>query len=100
MIRVRFHRLALRELFAAARKCDRERPGRGARLLDEVDGTILRIARAPHQGSPYLFGTRRFVLQRFPYSTVYITMSDLGHVLAVAHHRRKPGYWRRRLRDA
>lgn len=32
----------------------------------------------------------------FPYDIVYrVTTADL-EVLAVAHHRRRPGYWRRR----
>jgi toxin ParE1/3/4 len=99
MNRVRFHRLALRELFAAAKWCDRERPGSGSRLLSEVDGTIIRIGTAPQQGSPYLHGTRRFVLKRVPYSTIYVALDRLGHIVAVAHQKRRPGYWRRRLKD-
>jgi toxin ParE1/3/4 len=98
MRRVRFHAIARRELTAAIDHAERERPGRGGRLRAEVDRTILRIADAPDQGSPYLYGTRRFVLQHFPYSTVYLTL-EAGYIVAVAHHRRKPGYWRKRLRS-
>lgn len=96
---VRVHPLAWGELDAAARWSERERPGSGRLLKDEVHGTFLRIGRAPLQGSPYLLGTRRFVLKRFPYSTVYLELDQDGHVIAVAHHRRRPGYWRRRLKD-
>jgi toxin ParE1/3/4 len=63
-----------------------------------VCGTADRIAMGPQQGSPYLYGTRRFVLQRFPFSTVYVSLAQ-GYIIAIAHHRRKPGYWRRRLKD-
>jgi hypothetical protein len=53
---------------------------------------------APEQGSPYLYGTRRFILLRFPYSTVYLSL-EVGHIVAVAHQSRRPGYWRKRLRS-
>lgn len=95
-----FHDLAYQELAAAAVRCERERLGAGARLMNQVDGVVLRIAATPRQGSPYLFGTRRYVLTRFPYSTVYLALDAYGYIVAVAHHRRRPGYWRRRLKDA
>lgn len=69
------------------------------RLLQEVHGALLRIATAPRQGSPYLHGTRRFILVSFPYSTVYVALDDDGHVIAIPHFKRRPGYWRRRLKD-
>ncbi|HLM69394.1 MAG TPA: hypothetical protein VK358_17775 [Longimicrobium sp.] len=99
MIPIRYHRLALGELFAASKRHERERPGRGIRIVTEFDRIVRRISTAPRQGSPYLFGTRRFIFRRFPYSTVYVSLDEYGHVIAVAHHSRKPGYWRRRLKD-
>lgn len=93
------HPLAWRDLETAVKRIDRERPGFGVRLKNEARAAFIRAAMAPRQGSPYLFGTRRFILKRFPYSTVYVEMDEYGHVVAVAHHRRRPGYWRRRLKD-
>lgn len=93
------HAAARRELFEAADWYDRDTPGAGKRLKGEVRHIGSRIRSAPQQGSPYLYGTRRFVLQRFPFSTVYLTLDAEGYIVAVAHHRRKPGYWRRRLKD-
>lgn len=95
---VRFHPAARREYAAAIQHAERERPGRGQRLQAEVEHTASRIAEAPEQGSPYLYGTRRFVLLHFPYSTVYVTL-EAGHIVAVAHDKRQPGYWRKRLRS-
>jgi toxin ParE1/3/4 len=100
MRRARFHRLALRELFDAAKRWDRERPGSGSRLLTAVEQTTDRVSAAAEQGSPYLHDTRRFIVHRFPFSTVYVSRVPTNHVIAIAHHRRKPGYWRRRLKDA
>jgi toxin ParE1/3/4 len=98
MRRVIFHPAARREYAAAIKRAEQERPGRGQRLQTEVEHTADRIAEAPEQGSPYLHGTRRFVLLQFPYSTVYVTLEG-GHIIALAHDRRRPGYWRKRLRS-
>lgn len=39
---------------------------------------------------------RRFVLRKFPYSIIYSIEPDCVMILAVAHQRREPGYWRER----
>jgi toxin ParE1/3/4 len=39
---------------------------------------------------------RRYLLHKFPFSVVYFERSDFIEVIAVAHHRRKPGYWWKR----
>jgi toxin ParE1/3/4 len=74
-----------------------ERLGLGAEFVSEVERAVRRIAFFPQHGSPYLGGTRRVVLRRFPYSIVYLADQGDLLVVAVAHHRRKPGYWRTRL---
>ncbi|MES2160051.1 MAG: type II toxin-antitoxin system RelE/ParE family toxin [Pseudomonadota bacterium] len=39
-------------------------------------------------------GVRRYSMSKFPYSVIYqITVSEL-RIIAVAHQRRRPGYWR------
>src|SRR6185436_15268320 len=45
-------------------------------------------------------GTRRYVFPTFPYSLVYFVENDTLNVVAVAHDKRKPGYWRNRLHEA
>lgn len=69
-----------------------------ADFLAEVEAAVQRAALFPEHGSPYLAGTRRVVLRRFQYSLVYVTAPEPILVVAVAHHRRRPGYWRKRLR--
>lgn len=39
---------------------------------------------------------RKVSLRGFPYSVVYREVDSVVQVLAVAHHRREPGYWARR----
>jgi hypothetical protein len=42
---------------------------------------------------------RKYVLQRFPFAVAYLVLDDTLVVLAVAHGKRRPGYWLARLRD-
>jgi toxin ParE1/3/4 len=72
-----------------------ERPGLGAEFLSEIERAARRIISFPQHGSPYLAGTRRIVLRRFPYSVIYWPEPML--ILTVAHQRQKPGYWRKRV---
>lgn len=59
----------------------------------EVFDTIDRIGEAPLTKAADEEGKRRRVLHRFPYSVIYEVQANSVTVLAVAHHRRRPGYW-------
>ncbi len=39
-------------------------------------------------------GVRRFVLPRYPYKLFFAVMGNTVKILAVAHNRRTPDYWR------
>lgn len=39
---------------------------------------------------------KRLIPDRFPYDIVVIELPEEAVVIAVAHHSRKPGYWRER----
>ena len=39
---------------------------------------------------------RRYVFPRYPFSLVYILRGAEIQIIAVAHGRRRPGYWRAR----
>jgi hypothetical protein len=43
---------------------------------------------------------RRYLLHKFPYSLIYTIEHDHIHIFAVAHNKRKPGYWRKRIIDS
>jgi toxin ParE1/3/4 len=40
---------------------------------------------------------RRYPMRRFPYFIYYRALPDHVRILAFAHHRRHPEYWRERL---
>ena len=75
----------------------RTRSSRAAALLvRELVRAMDRIAANPNQFPRYVFGTRRTVVRRFPYLIVFREVSDSIEIIAVAHGRRRPGYWRDR----
>jgi plasmid stabilization system protein ParE len=62
-----------------------------------VSSSIQEIVQAPRRWPNYLYETRRYVLHRFPFSIVYLDEVDFVTIIAVAHSKRKPGYWKQRL---
>lgn len=62
-------------------------------FLDEFDYAVSLLREYPQLGNPWRGRTRRFPLRRFPYSLVYYETGTRLRILAVAHQRRKPGYW-------
>jgi plasmid stabilization system protein ParE len=62
-------------------------------FMAELDLAIERIEEAPGQWLPYLANTRRYLLRRFPFFVVFREANDRVQILAVAHARRRPGYW-------
>ena len=55
------------------------------------------VAANPRTWPRYGNRARRYVLLRYPFSLVYVLRGDDIEVVAVAHGRRRPGYWRSRL---
>lgn len=62
-------------------------------FIVELDSAIENIEEAPRQWPPYLTKTRRYLLRRFPFFVVFREANNRVDILAVAHARRRPGYW-------
>ena len=72
----------------------------GARALGSNSGTPWApdwIGLSPIRSLVPCGVTRRLMVDGFPYDVVYRAHVDAIEVLALAHHRRRPGYWRRRV---
>lgn len=100
---VRFEDEADVEYREAGRWYNSRASGLGIEFFDEVDATIRRIVDFPDAGVPAPrlpsdLSVRRLAVKRFPYHVVYLRLSGELRILAIAHDRRKPGYWRGRLR--
>ena len=68
-------------------------PVAAQRWLAAVDRASMLLKEFPSIGSPTAAKARAMVIRRFPYSLVYRASRDELLVIAVAHHRREPGYW-------
>lgn len=78
----------------------RERVSRSlARRFTKVAiATVLRARQFPESGSPIGKDARRMQLKPFKYDMIYLPdfEGDI-FIVAYAHHRQRPGYWRARL---
>lgn len=74
-----------------------ERSALAARaFVHELNGVIRRAARSPDTW-PRAFGdTRRIVFPHFPFNLVFRMSGEVVEVVAVAHQRRRPSYWKNR----
>ena len=94
---VQFHEAASLE-YEAAFAWYFERSERAAlRFAREVERAVASIAEAPERFPFGVQDTRRLLLQRFPFAVVYRELPSVIQVLAVAHGRRRPGYWKKRV---
>ncbi|MEO7734358.1 MAG: type II toxin-antitoxin system RelE/ParE family toxin [Kofleriaceae bacterium] len=98
MKRYRFHREARIEARSAA-TWYRDRSREVARAFTaELTAAILSIRERPEAWPTWhRADLRRRVLHTHPYSVFYLLEEDEITILAVAHHKRRPGYWLPRL---
>jgi toxin ParE1/3/4 len=88
---------ALAEAEAAARWYAARSATAAAAFSEEIDAAESAIVRLPEAWPEFDHGTRRYLLRRFPFSVVYRVESRRILMVAVAHARRRPGYWKSRL---
>ena len=65
-------------------------------LLAEFEHSVNLLLEHPRLGGNWRYGKRRFVMRHFPFAVIYTVVGDQLRILAVAHHGRRPGYWRGR----
>ena len=99
--RLRIDADAEEELAAAIAWYEGRRSGLGRGFLDAVDEALIHVRERPKTGSPVPgvpaeLGTRRVAVKKFPYSVIFMELATEVRILAFAHARRRPGYWRKR----
>jgi toxin ParE1/3/4 len=70
----------------------------GVEFLDDVERAINLVRNHPASGQSVGGTFRRILLHRFPFSLIYVVEPDAVLIVAVAHQRRRPDYWRDRTR--
>ncbi len=74
------------------------------RFQTDVDDAVSRlhadsVVPSPVPGANPRSNLKRVFLDRFPYSVVFIEKDSIRIVIAVAHMRRRPTYWKGRLSE-
>lgn len=98
------HPAARQEFFDALIWYEDQEKGLGDRLADEFAEGITFIREWPdavplHRGRVRASAVRTKGIDVFPYRIIYLVHKAEVVVVAYAHERRRPGYWRKRLRD-
>jgi hypothetical protein len=96
LITYSFHPEAEAELEDASLFYESRMRGLGKSFAEEVERTIHLIREFPDAGAPIAQMRRRVFVARFPFSVVYRHDADALVIVAVAHQRRRAGYWRKR----
>ena len=91
-----FHPEAEVDFVEAVRWYERERAGLGHVFSAAVSETVRFATDFPDAGAPLGPSLRRAFVRAFPYYVLYAHSPEGLWVVAVAHFRRRPGYWRDR----
>ncbi len=81
------------EVEEAALWYEARRPGLGLEYVAAVSHTLADIGASPERFPVWRLPWRRARLDRFPYVAFFEVQGDRVVVWAVAHTRRRPGYW-------
>lgn len=94
MIVVQILTQASEELEASIFYYESQQPGLGEAFLAEFKSAQERILEFPKAARLIRGDIRRRPIHRFPYSILYRVSNDEIVIVAVAHRRRRPGFWR------
>ncbi len=97
------HRLAEREMEDAFWTYEDQADGLGTSFLDQVQRSARHLLTFP-ESAPVTrrignVPIRKRVLARFPYDLFYTFDNDALSILAIAHQKRRPGYWIERAHE-
>ena len=95
-----FHPEADEEFLEALARYGEKSQTLGRRYYHAIHALIADVCRAPtlYRRMPGTGAVRRHFKKPFPYAVLCVVEPDSVLVLAVAHFKRRPGYWRHRLK--
>ena len=85
---------AFAEVSNAAAWYEAQRKGLGAEFVQAVDEAIGQVLVDPESWPAIDAEFRRCRVHRFPFDVVFNIQKNEVLIFAVAHHHRKPNYWR------
>jgi len=97
VIKPRFLPAAEAELLKEVAYYSNVRDGLGIKFEDAVESAVNNAVSNPLGGVPSPKGARSRLVKGFPFSVVFRASDTEILIVAVMHHRRKPGYWADRI---
>jgi len=98
---VRVHPQAKAEWDHAIAYYESQIAGLGLEFHTKVEQAIPKIQQAPQTWPPHgVAPFRKYLLERFPYLIFYLERDQDIWIVAVAHAKRRPDYWKKRKPQA
>jgi toxin ParE1/3/4 len=91
------HPAARQEMLAAQERYAEQSQQAADGFLEELLAAFDRIRDRPQLYPASSYGLQRLVLSRYPFCIVYREILQEIQIIAVAHGKRRPGYWASRL---
>ena len=85
------------EFREAARYYEAEAAGVGVAFIAAVHNAVSELQAFPLASPLVRGGVRKKVLRHFAYNILYAIQSDTLVIVAVAHQKKRPNYWGKRL---
>jgi plasmid stabilization system protein ParE len=85
------------EFLAAVEYYEDCQSGLGRRFRDTVEAEVAAIAEMPFRFRVLHFPFRRCLVPKFPYGIIFTIEPEIILIIALAHAKRKPGYWLARI---
>ena len=82
------------ELWGAVAYYEDKTTGLGLDFAAEIESSIRTICESPERWPLRADGTRRYLTHRFPFLIVYTHENDHVWIIAIAHRKRRSGYWK------
>ena len=98
-MKYRFSIEAEEELDVAYADCEAYRQGMGTEFQSAITKAIDLLLQFPHLGGREdNTKIRRFLIAGYPYSLIYKVQPEFIDIIALPHHKQRPGYWKKRLK--
>jgi hypothetical protein len=97
-MKLRFFEEASDEFSEAVKYYNDERPGLGFEFALEIKKSLSRIKKYPDSWPELTTEIRRCIVNRFPFAILFSNIDNIIFVIALMHMKRKPGYWKNRMK--
>lgn len=95
-LEIKLHPAAVQEATEARQWYLDRSPNAALAFAEALDLAVQQLAEHPNRWAKYPHGTRHLTLIKFTYVVVYRVAESVIEVVAVAHERRRLGYWQSR----